>query len=328
MGLTLRGLNHRQTPLPIPINRDLNGYVFFTRPQLNMTTQNLRAERKFIPLLDRNEMSLPRTLRRYLDPRLSPVEYPCPFVDDRQAFIPLLSNLLMTCTGWPDPTLDTFTSKPGVQGEVYKLVDSEYNNYRPYDLTITCRNMPGDPITALLDHWMLYSSRVFSGEMVPYPDFIAANEIDYNTRVYRLVMDKNRQHVQKIAATGASFPVSNPAGAGLNYDINKPLISANDELSFQLPSVGFMYNDPILVYEFNMTVAIFNPDMGNLLDGGTPQEHTLLKPSELSYMNSTGYPYLDPDTMELRWYVHNSEYEAKIAGVNRTAAALATQAPA
>lgn len=327
MGLALYGLNHRQTPQAIPINRDMHGYIFFTRPQLNMTDQNLRAERKFAPLMDRNSLSIPRYIRRMLDPRLPPERYPCPVADDKQAFIPLLTNLCTTCSGWPDPTLDMYTSRPGVQKEVFQYIDSEINNYGSYDLSVTFRNMPGDPITAMIDYWMLYSSRVFEGMMVPYPDMIALNEVDHQTRVWRLVMDKSKRFVQKIGCTGVSVPRSNPMGAAFNFDSNKPLNQGADELQFTFPSVGFCYNDPILVAEFNEVVAIFNPDMRALAAGQQPQEHVRVEPADLQLLNSDGYPYIHPDTMELSWYLPTTAYNARVSGILRNAQALGIAVP-
>jgi hypothetical protein len=333
IGATLYGFNHRATPLPVSVNKDNHGYVFFTRPQLNFTNANLRSLRRFVPLMDQNALSLPRVIRRYLDPRLDPATYPCPVVDGKQAFIPLLSNHLLSCAGWPDPALDTFTSRPGAYREVYSLVDSVIDNFASYDLNCTFRNMQGDPITALIDHWMWYKSKVFTGELSPYPDFIALNEVDYQTRVYRLVMDKNKQYVQKIACCGVSVPVANPSGNAYNFESDRPLNQLNDQIQVRFQATGFCYQDPILVQEFNATVAIFNPDLGSLFaDPGMTQtwvpmkkrvalDHVLLKPDELQMFNNTGYPLIDPDTNELLWYVNRQEYQARMSGFTRAARA-------
>lgn len=336
MGSTLRGINHRSTPLAVPINRDNHGYVFFTRPQLNLATENVRALRKMLPLLDQNHLSIPRAIRRLLDPRLDPNEYPCPLVDERLPFIPLLSNHIISCAGWPDPVLDLFTSKPGQRREVYTVVDSAIEINSSYPLSCSFRNMPGDPITALFDHWMWYMSSVFSGDLVPYPDFIALNEEDYNTRVWRLVMDKNKQFVQKIACCGAGTVNANPIGNSFNFESDRPLNMLNDQIQIRIECVGFLYNDPILIHEFNQTVAIFNPDFYELLnDTGNgadayipfdqrrpPAEYVRLKHAELALFNNIGYPIIHPDTYELMWYVPLADYNARMSGFNRLAEAL------
>jgi hypothetical protein len=318
---TLYGLNHRGTPLPVPVNRDNHGYVFFTRPQLNFSTGNLRALRRFIPLLDQNALSLPRYIRRMLDPRLESAELPCALMDEKMAFIPIMTNHLLSCSGWPDPILDTFTSRPGAYREVYSLVDSVIENYSSYDLTCTFRNMQGDPITFLMDHWMWYMSKVFSGDLLPYPDFIALNEIDYQTRIWRLVMDKSKQFVQKIACSGVAKPTMNPAGNAFNFESDRPRNELNDQIQIRFQCTGFCYNDPILVHEFNSAVAIFNPDMYTMTQegGATPQDMVKLQAGELQLFNNAGYPYIDPDTMELQWWVSTAEYQSRLTALERFA---------
>ena len=64
------GINHRQMPLPIPINKDQYGLTFFTRPQLNMRRENLKNLRIMHPLLTTQSTSYQRLIRCTLDPRL------------------------------------------------------------------------------------------------------------------------------------------------------------------------------------------------------------------------------------------------------------------
>jgi hypothetical protein len=45
------------------------------------------------------------------------------------------------------------------------------------------RNTRGDPIVYLFYVWAFYQSLVFQGLMVPYPDYIVHNRLDYNTRI-------------------------------------------------------------------------------------------------------------------------------------------------
>lgn len=317
IGNNLFGINHRHTPNRVPINRDHYGYTFFTRPMLNLTNQNLRSIREFSPLLTTNELSLPRMIRNYLDPRLN---LPCPISDNKSAFIPFLSNMLLSCTGWPDPFVEVHTSKPGRAREVYSLVDSVIDRNSAYDISATFRNMDGDPITAMFYLWIYYSSLVFEGLLVPYPDMIAYREIDYQTRIWRLVMDKNKRIVQKIASADACFPKNSPLGGSFNFESDRPINPTNDQISIQFHCIGYTYNDPILVWEFNRVVAMFNPEMelSNL------KNMFKLNQYELSLFNTTAcYPNIDPNTMELNWYVSPDLYQSVISAYNRNIDALA-----
>ncbi|MGZ7196756.1 hypothetical protein ACXWOC_11260, partial [Streptococcus pyogenes] len=51
----------------MPINKTHYGYVFFTRPQLNMQTNNIKHVRNLLPLLTTQDKSIHRAIRCYLD---------------------------------------------------------------------------------------------------------------------------------------------------------------------------------------------------------------------------------------------------------------------
>lgn len=317
IGSVFYGINHRQTPSPIPINKDGFGLTFFTRPQLNLSTSNIRAERSFIPLLTNEPASIQRIIRCYLDPRLnfeSNGDFSCPFVDHQNAFMPLLTNHLMSCSGWPDPVLETYTSKPGAYKEVFSMADSSLDIYSAYDITATFRNMVSDPITSLFYTWLLYQASVVKGIMIPYPDFLVKNEIDYNTRIYRLVLDKNKRFVQKIACTGAAYPVAVPIGAAFNFESGKPINSANDQIQIQFRCMGACYQDDIIVHEFNKVVGIFCRNMREEFYLTNMQQIAM---EELPTFNNRGYPRINPDTYELCWYVDKGVYSRAMQAYER-----------
>lgn len=312
IGTTFYGINHRQTPNPVPINQDGYGLVFFTRPQLNLTADNIRSDRTFIPLLSTLDTSIQRIIRCYLDPRLMLTPGPgmaAPFVDNQNPFIPLMTNHLLTATGWPDPVQDTFTSKPGAYKEVFGFTDSTLEINGAYDITATWRNMVGDPLSLLIHSWMKYKSNVFTGIFMPYPDFLVKNEIDYNTAIWRIVLDKNKRIVQKIAKTGAAEPVTINLGSSFNFDHEKPLNETNDRVEVQFRCYGAKYNDPILIHEFNKIVGVFNPSMRPPAGGILPRPSMMPVPmASLDFFNGRGYPFINPNTMELLWYVPTEEY--------------------
>lgn len=320
VGTALYGINHRMTPGPVPINRDYHGLVLLTRPQLNLSDANVRSMRKFIPLLTTEETSIQRIVRKLLDPRLTNI--PCRLVDDRQAFIPILSNHALSLSGFPDMYLNTRISNPGIQKEVFGQVDDLVDLYHYYDVNIGFRNMTGDPIGLIIYVWLEYMAAVFRGEMIPYPDFIAAQELDYNTRIWRLVLDRSKRYVTKIGYTGASFPKNYPMGAAMDYTHDRPMNQNNDILNIQFASFGARYNDPIQVYEFNKIVGTFNPDMRSGSDGFPIGQVVQLAPTELPFFNNRGYPRIDPDSMELQWFVSEGEYNAVANARSRTINAL------
>ena len=315
IGNNLFGINHRQTSTAVPSNKDVYGLTFFVRPQLNMQIDNIRNARIFASLTTQNVLSIQNFVRCTLDPRLqvgyrfqtlSIPKIECPMVDAMNPFISVLTNNLSTISGWPDVVAPTFTSTPGLYNEAFSMVDGITKNYETFDLDASFRNTKGDPILYLFYIWLHYSSMVHEGKLVPYLDMITENEIDYNTRIYRLVMDKNKEKVTKIAATGAAFPISVPTGSFFDYSTEKPYNDQNKDISIRFKCMGVDYQDDILIKEFNDTVVIFNPAME---DGQRERTMMNVPRSMLTMFNNRGYPRINPSNNVLEWWVDQSFYD-------------------
>ncbi len=315
----LRGINTHKTGTAAPKNKDAHGYTFFTRPDLNLTDENIAAVRMLSPLLSDDDSSMARALRCMLDPRserYGPAPVKSAIFEQSQAFIPVLTNNLISMSGWPDIAVDTYTSKEGVYKESYSMVDGTSHLYNTFDITANFQNIQGDPITLLFTIWVVYSSMVYDGTMVPYPDLILNNEIDYMSRIYRLVMDETNTYVQKIAACGASFPMASPLGASFNYSAESEFNSDNDQISIPFRCIGVNYLDPILVKEFNLTVEGKNPEMSDgirdfMFKISARKEYPIygMIGSTLSkYLGHKLHPRIEPKTMELEWYASYDDY--------------------
>lgn len=322
IGNSIYGINHRQMPGVVPINRDFYGLTFFTKPELNLTSGNIRMLRKLIPLLTNVQNSIPRIIRCTLDPEIhrSPEYISTPLVDSQQAFIPMLTNNLISMSGWPDIIAPTMTSQEGLYKEAWSMVDGVTDIYSTYDIQANFRNIDGDPISSLFATWIIYASAVYIGDMVPYPIKIIQNEIDYQTRIYRLVLDSSKTYVRKIGACGASFPLSIPMGSYFNFESDRPVNNSNDQISIPFRCIGAIYNDDILVSEFNKVVGKFNSGMvenkfstsmgANNTITTTNPTHTKITMDKLVLFNNRGYPRINPFTYELEWWVPNDDYNS------------------
>ena len=315
IGNNFYGINHRQQASAVPSNRDHYGLTFFVRPQLNMSTNNIRNVRSLTPLLTEDPNTIQTIVRCLLDPRLQlgSEKINCPFVDPHQAFIPILTNNLKSVSGWPDVSVPTFTSKGGAYQEEHTYVDGLSTNYSAFDLSASFKNTRGDPIMLLFYIWVHYQSFVFEGLLVPYPDFIVENEIDYNTRIYRLILDQSKTKVQKIAASGASIPTTIPIGGFFDYSSDKPYNDSNSDINQTFKTNGAMYQDDILIAEFNATTMIFNAKMTD----GNRDKYMVLIPAELlTIFNHRGYPRINPDTYTLEWWIDKTIFAKKEQAIN------------
>jgi hypothetical protein len=309
IGNNLYGINHRQTPNAVPSNKDTYGLTFFVRPQLNMQIDNIRNVRLLSPLATVNNRTVQFFTKCMLDPRLmagyrfqqntiAPLS--CPMVDNLNAFIPVLTNNLNSISGWPDITLPTYDAQPGLFREGFSMADGLTRNFEQFDIDASFRNTKGDPILYTFYVWLHYMSNVFRGTLMPYLDMITENEIDYNTRIYRLVLDKDKNKVTKIAATGAAFPISVPTGSFFDYTTEKPYNDQNKDITIRFRCMGIDCLDDILIREFNDTVVIFNPDMA---DGNRERNMVAVPKSLLGIFNNRGYPRINPYNNDLEWYV-------------------------
>lgn len=313
------GINYMQTPLPVPINKDHVGLTFFTRPQLNMQSANIANVRKYYPLLTVEALSVHRAVRVMLDPRLQTwgnsvdvtgesMGVDCPLIDPLNAFMPLLTNHLESLSGFPDVVVPIYNSPDGQYRESHSMVDGATVNYSAYNITANFRNSRGDPITKVFDFWTSYMSHVFEGLLAPYADILIANVLDYNTRIYRLILDPSKTTVTGISACGAAFPINVPRGAQFDFNIEKPYNDANAKVAIQFQANGAIFDDEILVWSFNHVVGCFNPSMRTL----AMRNRDMMKvPRDLmAIFNCRSYPRINPQSRELEWWVTKSYYKS------------------
>lgn len=309
---SFRGLNITGRNNAISLNTENHGYTFFTKPLMNLSEENCMVDRRLSQILNPNVDSIERKVRAYLDPRQHQAQGQdwCPGVDVFNPFIPLLSNNLISLTGWEDFTINLSTTTPGVYRDAMSYVDDVPYQFNTYDLQMTTRNIAGDPISWLFFIWLTYMGLNNEGRIMAYPDLVMLREFDANTRVYRLIMDSTKTYVTRIAACGAGIPMNTPTGQILNFTgdgSETPYQTAADQLNFSIRCMGTTIYDHILIYEFNDLVETFNPAMRM-----PTRDYSMvkLKQNEKNYFNFFAYPYINAaKNMELEWYVWKHIYE-------------------
>lgn len=318
--LMARGFNHRGLGNPVTTNLDNNGMVFFTRPNLNLSEANLLTKRVLSVLTTTNEYSIPRMIRAYLDPRGNGTpDIPrgakrhnegalctTPLVDRNSPFIPLLTNNLLSLNGWKDIDMDSYTSPEGKARQTFSQIDSIGEILDSFTLTANFRNVPGDPITLMILTWLLYSGWVYRGDLMPYPESALEEEADYNTRIYRLVLDPSRRYVQKIACCGVSYPTAISIGASMNFNAEKPYMDDTAQITVPFRATGALYNDPIIIYWFNKITFNFCPLLKESVAGRSTAFVKMPFDSSNDY-NYRGLPHINEETLELEWWLPAAE---------------------
>ena len=301
----LRAFNIIQNQTNPQAQTENMGYVFFTRPSLNLSYDNIAPVRKLTPLLTIEKESIWRYVRASLDHVNSVYKGgngDSPFVDPLNPFIPILTNTIETLGGWPNPSVDSYTSKAGNYKEQWSMVDGSYFLYGSYNLSASFNNPPGDPVSKLMNTWTMYQSLVYDGTIAAYPEPRIQRYIDYQTRIYRFVMDHSKTRILKWANCGVAYPTTNTDADSMDFDRSKNYNENIGRIDQNFLCSGAEYNDPITLYEFNAAVEIMNPSMRPKYRLGDNSRMVKLKQSEKMYMNFLAYPYINLQTNELEWW--------------------------
>lgn len=311
----LGGYNRTQQGVAVPANTDMQGLTFFTRPNLNLSIDNIMAYRQLTVLASDQPASYSRIIRRMLWPDSygSDIEGDNAIFNNRQAFMPLLSNALTNMSGWPDLTLHAYSSTEGMAKESWMMNDTIAEINGRYTLDCTFENTLGDPISLTLFAWLLYIGGVYLGTKIqPAGYSIVQNEMDYNTRIYRFVTDWSGRYIQKWAACGAAFPSGLSIGSAFNYSREAPYNENQKSIQTSFECTVAEYNDPITLWEFNKLTVMFNPDMG---DGERQKKMVQITPEQRKLFNYKGYPWINLQTNnELEWWIEKDIHADIIKG--------------
>lgn len=308
------GLNRLPGMAPLPMHRELQGLVLFTRPHLNLSYDNISNVRTLAALMTQDPSTYQYAVRMALDP----ITYgtkgtrQSALVDQQNPYIPLLTNTIVTATPPPDIGLNAYSSPEGAKKEVWIMNDSiaEYNG--KFDITCTFNNIKGNAVLALFHTWITYIGGLRVGPLVPHYRQRAENEMDYFTRIERIKLDITGRYIEQWFHTGASFPTNLSIGAGFGFNREEALEYENKQISVQFASVGAVYNDPIQLIEFNYRMQRYNSGMA---DGQRQQKYTKVPRQFLAATNYNGYPWVNLNTNELEWWVENETFKSLVKGL-------------
>lgn len=307
LGSSLYGFNGNMEKRFIHQNKVNMGYTFFTRPQLNLSPHNIRYSRQLYGFLgSEHNMDMSTFVKHTLDPRLAGTAAAAgvDIINNRQAFIPIMSNALNSMTGAPDLELPSFTSEEGRMNETYTMPDGHLNIFSSVDLSATFANISGDPILNLLHTWTMAISLMTQGIIRPYVDFITENERCYDTRIFRFTLDASGDYITNYAATGPGFVDGIGIGSTFDYNRESTFNEGLNEHNVRFKMAGIEYRDPILLYEFNKIGEIFNPMLG---DEYREEKMFKVPKNILHLVHAIAYPRIDLDTMAMEFWIEQTD---------------------
>lgn len=331
----LMGFNHMMANNPIPVNREYGGMTFVTRPDFNLSYDNITNSRRLSNMAMQPRSSLDYSILAALDPdfelgfadspltsnKLRKNRLGVPFLpeipfDNLQAFIPLLSTQLISLSGMPDESVDNWMSDEGLMREQWGMVDSTNEVNYGYTLSSTLTNPYGNAIMRLASVWLEYASGVKKGHFQPKIRNSIQRRIDYQSRIYGMKYDP-LGNITRFWTACVAWPTNNNAGQMAQVDNSKPQTNDDTTISLNWQCIGARYDDPLYMEMFNATVSYFNPDMSpseeSLQTGNfTPvadQQLVQVAPQLLPLFNYYGYPHIDPIRRKLSWWVYQADYQ-------------------
>ena len=298
--------------LPSP-QRDQHGLVFFTRPRLNLSYDNTYNDRILGTLVSTDKRSVESIVRSYLEPvghagrpgKEKEDYWGSDLVDPLNPFICCMTNLCQTLNGWPDHITEVYKTKPGLFKEEHMSYDGFPDNYGSFSISGSFYNPVGKPISLMMRMWQRYGALVKLGKVDPYPEHLFENEMDYNTRIYRVTLDLTRTYITGIAACGAAIPTTNNVGTKYDYNAESPIEDGQWNTNINFECVGAIYDDPILFVEFNELVCMFNPLMAN---STRDKYFKKLSLKNRFLFTNRAYPRINLGNSELEWWVKNEDY--------------------
>lgn len=329
MADTFKGPNILANTPMIKPNTNQPGYIFTTRPDLNLSSANIKIERKMMPLLTENRNSLMHAIRMILSPRLAkrmeeiefggslgksdlPRHPNSNLVDPNYPFIAVSDNLVKSLTGWPSSGLGIHSTPAGILKEVHIMADGPSTYNTEYSLNLSLHAMKGSATLYLYYYWIQYIGFVLyqTYGMMPWPEYLGNGRMDYTCRIYRLIMDETRTFVEEMGATGYAIPRSVDIGPYFDYsnpsDNPRPYVDRTVDVEFACS--GAIYLDEILIKQFNNTVTLFNPNMAN---GRRERFYVKVSKKYQPIFNNYCYPRINPISRELEWWTTKDMVKAK-----------------
>ncbi len=292
---------------PMPPNHEVAGLTFITRPKLNLRTTSLRHDRIMSTLDTVDPISLPFSIRCYLDSNFSKwnlvqnLVQNSPFVNSDVPFIVPLGNTLHSIDGWPSFSVDSETTTGGFYGEDQTFARGSDMNMRSYDFTLTFRDFQGGYIMALFLYWVRYIALVTRGMMTAYPEDIYARRLCYTCSIYRFVLDPSRRFITKWAKATGCYPNSVPIGNCFDIGERESYLHASERFSIPFTVNNVEMMDPIIFQDFNTIVSRYCNVFGDERTATTVTGEN----------NFAGVPYIDTvsGTNELKFMALPEELE-------------------
>jgi len=246
-------------------NVEHSGFIFITRPKLNLTSASLRADRVLAPMDSFNPRSVAFALRCILDTKFcrdySEFSSESPLLNIQNPFNIVLGNSTVGFTGIPDMEIQTFTTEGGFfcEDQTFPIGFDDFN--RTYNLSVSLKDVIGGPCATMMDMWCRYMHLVTRGHVLAYKEDIDAQRMNFTVSFYRFNIDPVKRYITKYAKCTGCFPKSSPIGGMLNMNEGEINVSGASKFTIGFVCNKIEVNDPAILLDFNILAKRYCPDI-------------------------------------------------------------------
>ena len=226
---------------------DLKSYVFFTRPEMNLTGSGGRGSLSNQPSIRISSENKYDNRLQYLAAMNPEILYMLTedYSNDHD-FIPYLQSRAESLQ-LPDYQIRTseFTVPFFSYKFTYPTVTNESITGGSFDVTF--REDSDLRITKLFQFWIYYMDAVIKNKMKPTDQHILNNEYDFMTSIYEIITDPTTQKVLFWAKYTGCFPTSVPI-SNLSHNLGSTM---ENKVSIQFSYMMVEAMEPRVITDFN-----------------------------------------------------------------------------
>jgi len=264
---------------------ELTGLTFITRPQLNLTSSNIKHSAILSVLNTLDVNSIQFAIRCLLDKRFASAQSryssECLLLVNKNPFMVPLCTALQSISGFPDMVMNTATTTGGHHGENQIYATGADDLMKNYDITMQFMDVQNSPLLNMFHYWYEFMRLVLKGEIVMYNEDIDAQRMCYTFSIYRFLMDPTSRYITGWAKATGCILTAVPMGAKFNVAANEVISQAAKSFSIPCSVNKIEYNDYRILMDFNRLVRMFNPNIESYSNYGYATD-----------TNYSGVPYI------------------------------------
>lgn len=278
----------------LPPNYETSDATFMTRPKLPMNSMSLRHD----PFLKMFDTDYPDSIAFYIKclldnnwVRSNPgLATQCPMFNFQSPWLPLISNGLLSISGFPDPILETKTTEGGYHQEDQTYVKGGLGLHRSVTLNLNFKDVQRGPIMKLFEVWCEIMAQLRDGRMMSYLKYINQNTIPYSVSLYSFNLDPTKEYITNWVKATTCFPLTYPMGAVMNKAEHNRHITSAGQFTIPFMCNYVSYNKLTHLVAFNTLAERY----WGMVNGGIKKAKTL---PNVPGNNFKGLPYIESDKL-------------------------------